>query len=332
MINADAKLKEIFKKAPGLDVRDDQADQQPSELTGHAPQGARAGRAGACTGFSSCALFVGCGRPASARAPSDAPRSTRRATPLSRCRIVRCLRPSELAHANDQVRIRDAGARRLHRHAGLRQRQPRGRRQGGIRERQGIRRQHATRPPRQRRDAMSGNARDICVAEGEGGAHAGPDEQAEAAWRATRRKAREHAIHEIAEADYKVAKERCDDRTGNDKDVCIKVAKAADPRQGRCQRERASRPTPRSTRSKDKREADYQGRRREVRRHDGATPRAPASRTPRPSTGCKAAVSRGPGAARGNRAGPGPRTSRRGRRRSARRTRRCRSPRCESCS
>ena len=33
MINADAKLKEIFNQAPGLDVRDDQADQRPPELS-----------------------------------------------------------------------------------------------------------------------------------------------------------------------------------------------------------------------------------------------------------------------------------------------------------
>ena len=40
-------------------------------------------------------------------------------------------------------------------------------------------------------------------------------------------KAREHAAHEIAEADYKVAKERCDDKAGNEKDICVKEAKAA---------------------------------------------------------------------------------------------------------
>ena len=30
-----------------------------------------------------------------------------------------------------------------------------------------------------------------------------------------------------ADATYEVAKERCDDKTGNDKDVCVKEAKAA---------------------------------------------------------------------------------------------------------
>ncbi len=32
----------------------------------------------------------------------------------------------------------------------------------------------------------------------------------------------------LAEANYAVAKERCDDRTGNDKDVCVKEAKAVE--------------------------------------------------------------------------------------------------------
>ena len=74
-------------------------------------------------------------------------------------------------------------------------------------------------------DALSGNAKDICVAEAKA-ARTRTDEQAEATYKSTP-KAREHAIHEIAEADYKVARERCDDKSGNDKDVCVKVAKAA---------------------------------------------------------------------------------------------------------
>ena len=74
-------------------------------------------------------------------------------------------------------------------------------------------------------DAMKDNAKDICVAEAKA-KRVKTEENAEAAYKNTP-KAREHAIHEIAEADYKVAKERCDDKKGNDKDVCIKEAKAA---------------------------------------------------------------------------------------------------------
>ena len=74
-------------------------------------------------------------------------------------------------------------------------------------------------------DAMNGNAKDICVAEAKA-ARTKTEANAEAAYQGTP-KARAHAVEEIAEANYKVAKERCDDRTGNDKDVCVKVAKAA---------------------------------------------------------------------------------------------------------
>ena len=73
-------------------------------------------------------------------------------------------------------------------------------------------------------DAMKDNAKDICVAEAKA-KRVKTEENAEAAYKNTP-KAREHAIHEIAEADYKVAKERCDDKKGNDKDVCVKEAKA----------------------------------------------------------------------------------------------------------
>ena len=74
-------------------------------------------------------------------------------------------------------------------------------------------------------DALKDNAKDVCVAEAKA-ARTKSEVNAEAAYKDTP-KAREHAVHEAAEADYKVAKERCDDRTGNDKDVCVKVAKAA---------------------------------------------------------------------------------------------------------
>jgi len=74
-------------------------------------------------------------------------------------------------------------------------------------------------------DSLSGNAKDICVAEAKA-KRVRVDENAEAAYKNTP-KAREHAAHEIAEADYKVATERCDDKAGNDKDVCVKEAKAA---------------------------------------------------------------------------------------------------------
>ena len=108
---------------------------------------------------------------------------------------------------------------------------------------------------KKRCDALNGNAKDICVAEAKA-ARTKTEEDAEVAYKNTP-KAREHAIHEVAEANYKVAKERCDDKTGNDKDVCVKVAKAeltrakADAKAGRKTADA------RNDAAKDKREADY---------------------------------------------------------------------------
>jgi hypothetical protein len=104
-------------------------------------------------------------------------------------------------------------------------------------------------------DAMNGNAKDICVAEAKA-ARVKTEENAEAAYKGTP-KARAHAISEIAEANYQVAKERCGERTGNDKNVCIKVAKAeltkakADAKANRKSVEAHQ------DAAKDKREADY---------------------------------------------------------------------------
>ena len=104
-------------------------------------------------------------------------------------------------------------------------------------------------------DAMSGNAKDICVAEAKA-ARIKTEVNAEAAYKGTP-KAREHAVHEIAEADYQVAKERCDDKTGNDKDVCIKVAKAAMTKAKADAKATRVSTDAKVDASKDKREADY---------------------------------------------------------------------------
>ena len=74
-------------------------------------------------------------------------------------------------------------------------------------------------------DSLGGNAKDICVAEAKA-KRTRVEENAEVGYQNTP-KAREHAAHEIAEADYQLAKERCDDKAGNEKDICVKEAKAA---------------------------------------------------------------------------------------------------------
>ncbi|MCE9660524.1 MAG: hypothetical protein K8R60_18510 [Burkholderiales bacterium] len=104
-------------------------------------------------------------------------------------------------------------------------------------------------------DSLSGNANDICVAEAKA-KRTRVDENAEAAYKNTP-KAREHAIHEIADADYKVAKERCDDKAGNDKDVCVKEAKAVMTKAQADAKATKTSTVARMDASKDKVDADY---------------------------------------------------------------------------
>ncbi len=72
---------------------------------------------------------------------------------------------------------------------------------------------------------MSGNAKDICMAEAKGKEKVTKAE-AEAAYKNTP-KARENARIAKADMQYNIAKEKCDDLSGNPKDVCVKEAKAA---------------------------------------------------------------------------------------------------------
>ena len=104
-------------------------------------------------------------------------------------------------------------------------------------------------------DSLSGNAKDICVAEAKA-KRTRVDEKAEAAYKNTP-KAREHAIHEIADADYKVAKERCDDKAGNEKDICVTEAKAVMTKAQADAKATQKGTEARIDASKDKRDAEY---------------------------------------------------------------------------
>jgi hypothetical protein len=73
--------------------------------------------------------------------------------------------------------------------------------------------------------SMSGNAKDVCQKEVKGKEKVAKAEL-EANYKNTD-KARNDARVAKADADYDVAKEKCDDLKGNDKDVCVKQAKAA---------------------------------------------------------------------------------------------------------
>lgn len=74
-------------------------------------------------------------------------------------------------------------------------------------------------------DALSANAKDICVAKAEG------SEKVAAAELEARYQPTDKTRYDVgaakAEAAHAIAKEQCDDRAGNAKDVCLKEAKAA---------------------------------------------------------------------------------------------------------
>jgi len=73
-------------------------------------------------------------------------------------------------------------------------------------------------------DAMKGNDKDICMAEAKV-ARARGESQA-VAKHENSEAARSHAREKVADADYDLAKEKCDARSGADKDSCVDNAKS----------------------------------------------------------------------------------------------------------
>jgi hypothetical protein len=81
---------------------------------------------------------------------------------------------------------------------------------------------------RERCDPMQGNAKDICQKEAKGKEKVA---KAELEAKTNPTAANQRKVQEAkADVAYDVAKERCEDRKGNDKDVCVKDAKAAHER------------------------------------------------------------------------------------------------------
>jgi hypothetical protein len=79
---------------------------------------------------------------------------------------------------------------------------------------------------KERCDSLAENAKDICLVEVKG-----REEVARADLEAKYEPSKENRYKvraTQAEADYAVAKERCDDQAGNVKDICLKEAKAAE--------------------------------------------------------------------------------------------------------
>jgi hypothetical protein len=78
---------------------------------------------------------------------------------------------------------------------------------------------------RERCDPMQANAKDVCQKEAKAKEHVA---KAELDAKNDPTPANQRKVKEAkAEGEYDVAKERCDDKKGNDKDVCQKDAKAA---------------------------------------------------------------------------------------------------------
>jgi osmotically-inducible protein OsmY len=75
-------------------------------------------------------------------------------------------------------------------------------------------------------ESLSANAKDVCMAEAKG------KERVAKAELEVRNKPNNQTRHAVsiakAEADYAVAKEKCDDKVGHDKETCVKEAKAAE--------------------------------------------------------------------------------------------------------
>lgn len=74
-------------------------------------------------------------------------------------------------------------------------------------------------------DALADNPKEVCVAEAKA-ARVHAKSEAYAQYKNTLR-ARTNARKDMAKADYSVAKAKCGSLIGNDKDVCMKEAKAA---------------------------------------------------------------------------------------------------------
>jgi len=115
-------------------------------------------------------------------------------------------------------------------------------------------------------DNLSGNTKDICMAEAKA-----KEKIAKAELDARKKNYTPQARHDLnvarAEANHDVAKQKCDEKAGNDKDVCMKDAKAAltaakadarvqyEAAKGGGNRDRVS--DARNDASQDKRRAEY---------------------------------------------------------------------------
>ena len=104
-------------------------------------------------------------------------------------------------------------------------------------------------------DTLKDNPKDVCIAEAKA-AEKKAKAEAEAQYKNTD-KARRDARIDAAEADYKVAKAKCGAMKGNEKDVCIKEAKATETKAKADAKASQKVATARQDAAEDKMEADY---------------------------------------------------------------------------
>ena len=103
--------------------------------------------------------------------------------------------------------------------------------------------------------SLAGNPKDVCEAQAKANQKKA-EAMAEADYKSTP-KARADAMEASADADYDVAKQKCDARTGNEKDVCIKEAKAAQTRVKADAKVQEKSTVARRDAAEDTRDADY---------------------------------------------------------------------------
>ena len=104
-------------------------------------------------------------------------------------------------------------------------------------------------------DGMKDNAKDICNAEAKAKEKVGKAEL-EAQY-SGKPADRTKVATTRAEANYEIAKEKCDDLKGNDKDVCMKQAKATETKAKADAKAAKETSEARKDASEDKRDADY---------------------------------------------------------------------------
>jgi hypothetical protein len=104
-------------------------------------------------------------------------------------------------------------------------------------------------------DTLAGNPKDVCKAEAKA-AEKKAKAEAEAAYKNTD-KARRDARIEVAEANYMVAKAKCDAMSGNAKDVCVKEAKATETKAKADAKATEKIAAARQDAAEDKRDVDY---------------------------------------------------------------------------